>query len=301
MPRTLPSSSRHSSNKAPHRRGSESSRDTYREPKQSQPTRNTSYDKHSKQYHGSGGYGGTQDTRSSQRTGYTPSSSGYDRGTASYEGTQDYGSSSTSAPIATPSASIESGMNSLSLDDRNKTPTVGYDSSVPIVSSPYTTTYTTTSGYSAPPISAAQGTTGDFAAQAEGGYRAQGGGAITSPQELDESQNDDHRYVTGTPGNAEKLDPRYQVRNHDYKKFFKVGRVFSTLWTVPASGMTNKNETFISFVKYGEKVHTKIRRFVVVNFKQSNRRCTCLPVTSYEGRGYKKPDIVSNHFNIHDC
>ncbi|KAG9230901.1 hypothetical protein BJ875DRAFT_384153, partial [Amylocarpus encephaloides] len=107
-----------------------------------------------------------------------------------------------------------------------------------------------------------------------------------------------HRHVAGTPGDKEKLDPRYQVRNHDYKKFFRPGRVFSTLWTVPASGTTNNNETFISVVKFGEKVHTKIRRFVVI--KQKSKNCTCLPVTSYEGRGYKKPDIdLNEHGSIY--
>jgi hypothetical protein len=47
-------------------------------------------------------------------------------------------------------------------------------------------------------------------------------------------------------------ESKYQVRNHDYKKVFKPGRVFSTLWAVPASGNTNNNETLLSYVKYGD-------------------------------------------------
>jgi hypothetical protein len=126
-----------------------------------------------------------------------------------------------------------------------------------------------------------------------------GGHMHTMPQTDNRtSQSPAHRYVAGTSGEREKLDPRYKVRNQDYKKFFQAGRVFSTLWTVPASGMTNNNETFTSYVKYGEKVHTKIRRFVVV--KQKTRSCTCLPVTSYEGKGFKKPDIdISEHGPIY--
>jgi hypothetical protein len=81
------------------------------------------------------------------------------------------------------------------------------------------------------------------------------------------------------------------VRSNDYKDFFQPGRVFSTLWTVPAPAVED-NETFTSFVKYGERVHTKIRRFVVVT--QKKRTCRCLPVTSYEGRGFSKPDIHSS-------
>ncbi|CAG8951678.1 hypothetical protein HYFRA_00005478 [Hymenoscyphus fraxineus] len=199
------------------------------------------------------------------------------------------GSSSASGPTDAPSISIARRMNTLSLDDHDKTRS-GYGYPVPLVPGPYTiTSSSTNAGFPARGTDNTQANM-NYSARASSEYGAQDA-AVNSPQEQTESQSDTHRLVTGTPGDAEKLDPRYQVRNHDYKKFFKPGRVFSTLWTVPASGMTNKNETFISVVKYGEKVHTKIRRFVVVTFKQSNKRCTCLPVTSYEGRGYKKPDI----------
>jgi hypothetical protein len=78
----------------------------------------------------------------------------------------------------------------------------------------------------------------------------------------------------------ESLDPSYTVRNRDYMKFFKVGKIFSTLWTEGSSGGTTAKDSFVSEVIYGEQVHSKIRRFVVI--RKSDRSCTCLPILSYK-------------------
>ncbi|KAH7416800.1 hypothetical protein BKA64DRAFT_277669 [Cadophora sp. MPI-SDFR-AT-0126] len=106
------------------------------------------------------------------------------------------------------------------------------------------------------------------------------------------------RQVLGTPGKSETLDPSYKIRNRDYKEFFRPGRVFQTLWTDPWTSTTNEgNQTFesrISVVAFNQKVHSKVRRFVVV--RQGDRFCTCLPVTSYDGRGLRKKGI---HFQEH--
>lgn len=99
----------------------------------------------------------------------------------------------------------------------------------------------------------------------------------------------DRRHVASTPGDSEKLDKSYKVRNHDYKDFFRIGRVFQTLWTESWSSNTGHNETFVSEVIFKEKVHSKIRRFVVV--KKGDKFCTCIPVTSYGGQGYRKAGI----------
>jgi hypothetical protein len=102
------------------------------------------------------------------------------------------------------------------------------------------------------------------------------------------------RYVSSTNGDAEKLDRNYRVRNTDWKKFFTCGRVFKTLWTDPA-GPENVSEhsQFMSKAKFrvahGEYVYSKIRRFVVV--KRYNLSCQCLPVTTYDGKGYRKRNI----------
>ncbi|PVH81155.1 hypothetical protein DL98DRAFT_417097, partial [Cadophora sp. DSE1049] len=57
--------------------------------------------------------------------------------------------------------------------------------------------------------------------------------------------------------------------------------------------MQSENDQFRSKVtyqvSYKQKVFSKIRRFVVV--RQADRSCTCLPVTTYDGRGYKKKGI----------
>lgn len=102
------------------------------------------------------------------------------------------------------------------------------------------------------------------------------------------------RHISRTTGQVEPLDPSYQVRKHDYKKFFRVGRVFATLWPDSFSTRNSSQETFTSIISYGDKVHVKIRRFVVV--REEGRSCTCLPITSYNGRGFKKRGI---HLNEH--
>jgi hypothetical protein len=78
----------------------------------------------------------------------------------------------------------------------------------------------------------------------------------------------------------ESLEPSYTVRNRDYLKFFKVGKIFSTLWTEGSSGGTATKDSFVSEVIYGEQVHSKIRRFVVI--RKNDRSCTCLPILSYK-------------------
>jgi len=98
-----------------------------------------------------------------------------------------------------------------------------------------------------------------------------------------------------------QLDPLYKVRNLDYKDFFKPGKVFSTLWTTPFSGTTNQSiatndseSQFISNVTYiifGEKVHSKIRRFVVARQAKDKLSCTCIPITTYSKQGGGKSGI----------
>ena len=101
-------------------------------------------------------------------------------------------------------------------------------------------------------------------------------------------------YVRNTTArDSEKLDPSYRVRTKDYKKFFQVGRVFSTLWSEPVGSSYLRN-TAVSEVIYSERVHSRIRRFVVVRANEGS--CTCLPVTSYSGAGPAKSGI-----SLKDC
>jgi hypothetical protein len=103
-------------------------------------------------------------------------------------------------------------------------------------------------------------------------------------------QQEPNRVVKGTPGPSERIDSSYKIRNKDYKDFFRIGRVFSTLWTDALGNNAGKvDPTFVSVVLYGERVYSKIRRFIVV--REGERSVSCLPVTSYASEGIKKSGI----------
>jgi hypothetical protein len=108
--------------------------------------------------------------------------------------------------------------------------------------------------------------------------------------------------TAGTQGNTEELDPSYKVRNYDYEKFFRPGRVFSTLWTDAFASSTNDSEnqvsTNVTYVIYGQRVHSKIRRFVVVRQAKDLKSCTCIAVTTYNGQGVKKRGINLNEHGL---
>lgn len=94
----------------------------------------------------------------------------------------------------------------------------------------------------------------------------------------------------GNPKAQQKLDASFYVRNHDYKKFFRVGKVFMTLWS-DQLGSTAEQGSFVSDVIYGERVYSKVRRFIVVRPGADKRSATCLPITSYRGTGLSKSGI----------
>jgi hypothetical protein len=89
----------------------------------------------------------------------------------------------------------------------------------------------------------------------------------------------------------QRLDESFAVRNHDYKKFFRVGRVFMTLWHGPLGSGANEYGSLVSQVIFGEKVYSKVRRFIVVRQSTEERSATCLPITSYGGNGQGKSGI----------
>jgi hypothetical protein len=100
------------------------------------------------------------------------------------------------------------------------------------------------------------------------------------------------------------LDNRYKVRNHDYKKWFKPGQVFSTLWTDPFGGATKKHNAqsldHAFAVQSGQNAYYKIRRFIVV--RSGDLFTRCLPVTTYGGSGVTKRGVkVSDHSVIYSC
>ncbi|CZR67180.1 uncharacterized protein PAC_17079 [Phialocephala subalpina] len=106
-------------------------------------------------------------------------------------------------------------------------------------------------------------------------------------------------------GVSEKLSPTYRIRKSDYETFFKCGRVFRTLWADPAgSSYNNASEDDHTSVQkfrvaHGEYVYSKRRRFIVVTSNGSS--CQCLPITTYDGKGYKKRGInLKDHGQIYN-
>lgn len=106
------------------------------------------------------------------------------------------------------------------------------------------------------------------------------------------------RYIAPTEGHTEPLDRSYRMRNKDWQTFFSCGRVFKTLWTDPAGPqnesdynqfMSKATKAGMYRVAHGEWVYSKIRRFIVVS--RNGMACQCLPVTTYDGRGYRKRGI----------
>lgn len=74
-----------------------------------------------------------------------------------------------------------------------------------------------------------------------------------------------------------------QVHN---RSFFEHGRVLKVLWSEPMG----QTPTFSHKSKWRHNnVHTKIRRFVVI--RKGKDSSICLPITTYGGRGMKKPGI----------
>ncbi|KAK0118624.1 hypothetical protein ONS96_011714 [Cadophora gregata f. sp. sojae] len=127
-----------------------------------------------------------------------------------------------------------------------------------------------------------------------GSFRDKGKSIARDPSPAPPLEGIPKHLIRGTRGDTEDLDSSYAKRSQDYKKFFRPGRVFSTLWTEsyddsPQSEHDQFRSKVTYQVSYKQKVFSKIRRFVVV--RQADRSCTCLPVTTYDGRGYKKKGI----------
>jgi hypothetical protein len=92
------------------------------------------------------------------------------------------------------------------------------------------------------------------------------------------------------------LYPDFKIRP---AKFYVVGRLFLVLWSEPAGGgadgVFSRSEVLNQF---GERVFSKIRRFVVV--KEGTHYCCALPISTYNGQGVAKPRVVkSDHAIIH--
>jgi hypothetical protein len=89
-------------------------------------------------------------------------------------------------------------------------------------------------------------------------------------------------------GALPELPPDYKIRD---KRFFRVGRVFFVLWSEPAGDSSNVSSRHPNIVlnTYGGRVHSKIRRFVVI--REGDGYCSGLPINTYGGRGVAKRGV----------
>lgn len=105
-----------------------------------------------------------------------------------------------------------------------------------------------------------------------------------------------HRMLlaTGEEGEEEELFEGFKVRPYP-RNFFTVGKVFLVLWSEPAGPSKTLASGFSVLQpgtlpgRYGEKVHSKVRRFVVI--RANDYYCSALPITTYQGRGVGKNGV----------
>ena len=96
--------------------------------------------------------------------------------------------------------------------------------------------------------------------------------APSAPQEVRLRQPN---FIAGNPGDGwyDSLDSSYRMRTGEQaRQFFKIGRVFAMLYT-EAAGVSSRrntdNDDAFTVVRYGERVFTQIRRFVVVSVRRN--------------------------------
>jgi hypothetical protein len=107
---------------------------------------------------------------------------------------------------------------------------------------------------------------------------------------------------TDGEGEEEQLFDSFRVRDHPHK-FFTVGKVFMVLWVEPKGESTKTLDTNIPVLeegtstgRYGEKVFSKVRRFVVI--REGSNYCSALPIATYGKRGVGKPGVNKSEHAI---
>ncbi|KAK1817240.1 hypothetical protein LTR12_008330 [Friedmanniomyces endolithicus] len=115
-----------------------------------------------------------------------------------------------------------------------------------------------------------------------------------------------HQILYGTTGEQESLFTSFRIVPQP-EGFFVVGRAFSILWSEPAGESSTEVTSMISndvaptessFAtgRYGTRVYSKVRRFVVV--RAGAAYCTALPILTYGGMGVAKPGVVKSEHAI---
>lgn len=103
-----------------------------------------------------------------------------------------------------------------------------------------------------------------------------------------------YKNVKGTGESpSSPLHPAYKIRKAG---FYDIGRVFLVLWSEPAGGKTTSYTRGTVENEFGERVFSKIRRFVVV--RQGANYCTALPISTYGGQGVAKDGVTKSDHAI---
>ncbi|KAK0780539.1 hypothetical protein LTR91_022869 [Friedmanniomyces endolithicus] len=115
-----------------------------------------------------------------------------------------------------------------------------------------------------------------------------------------------HQILYGTTGEQETLFTSFRIVQQP-ERFFVVGRAFSILWSEPAGESSTEvtsmvsndvapNQSSFTTGRYGTRVYSKVRRFVVV--RAGAAYCTALPILTYGGMGVAKPGVVKSEHAI---
>ena len=109
-------------------------------------------------------------------------------------------------------------------------------------------------------------------------------------------------------GDEHKLHKLFTRPKHA-QRFFKIGKVFTILWSEPAgdtsdtmlsssSSASSSVASGISACQFGERVFTKIRRLVVV--REGKNYSVAIQINTYSGRGVaRRGTVKSEHAIIH--
>ncbi|KAH8591810.1 hypothetical protein B0O99DRAFT_690358 [Bisporella sp. PMI_857] len=106
-------------------------------------------------------------------------------------------------------------------------------------------------------------------------------------------------YNDGSSTDTSGLYARYEVsEGKSQRSFWKVGRVFATLWTEPARDQSVSSEQ-IQTIWLGGKAFSEIRRFVVLQNGHGNS--ICCPIHTYNNRATLKDNLpdVQQHAIIY--
>lgn len=108
-----------------------------------------------------------------------------------------------------------------------------------------------------------------------------------------------YRRLYGTEGESEPLYSNFRLKSHD---FFSVGRVFFVLWAEPAgesqTAITTQepSDSTLQGRYKGERVFSKVRRFVVV--RKGKDYCSALPIMTYSKQGVGKQGVNKSEHAI---